>query len=134
MSSSCSRQGYKPTLVIPSGIVIDSLATEPAFEGMIGNSTTFPFFQDNTPATAEFRQAAAAFGAGVTMGVGTATGWTAGKLLERAAVSFPGRPTSESLLRGLWSIRNDDLGGITAPLSFTENQPATASACWFTTK
>lgn len=65
-------------------------------------------------------------------GVGPAVGWTAGKLLEAAAARLPEPPTSSALLQGLWSIRDDTLGGLTHPLTFGQGQTATRRACWFT--
>jgi branched-chain amino acid transport system substrate-binding protein len=54
------------------------------------------------------------------------------KLFEKAAANLPEPPTSEAVLRGLWSLRNDDLGGLTYPITFIENQPAPLVNCWWT--
>jgi hypothetical protein len=72
-----------------------------------------------------------AFGGGAVSGVGTATGWTAGKLLERAGQHLSEPPTTASILQGLWSIKGDDLGGLTYPITFNTNQPAPPQTCWF---
>jgi branched-chain amino acid transport system substrate-binding protein len=58
-------------------------------------------------------------------------GWVAAKLLEKAAARMSEPPTSEAILKGLWSIKNDDLGGLAYPLTFNENQTATPQSCWF---
>ena len=44
---------------------------------------------------------------------------------------MPEPPTTEALLRGLWSIKNDTLGGLTYPLTFTEGKPSERKLCWF---
>ena len=61
------------------------------------------------------RSAFAAYGGNLVNGVPTAVGWVAGKLLERAGANLPDPPTSEAILRGLWSVSNDNLGGLTEP-------------------
>ena len=38
---------------------------------------------------------------------------------------------SAAILAGLWSIHDDTLGGLTAPLTFIRNQPAPQRMCWF---
>ena len=92
----------------------------------------FPFFQTGTPATDEYRDALRTQGGGkVVAGVGTATGWVGGKLLEKASAGLPEPPTSDAILKGLWALRNDDLGGLTHPLAFVPEQSATKLACWF---
>ena len=44
---------------------------------------------------------------------------------------MPEPPSTEALLRGLWSLQKDDLGGLTGPLTFKENQPAPRTMCWW---
>ena len=58
--------------------------------------------------------------------------WTAGKLLEKALLAVPGKVTRESVLAGLWTLRNENLGGLTSPLTFTKGQNAPRSRCWTT--
>jgi hypothetical protein len=40
-------------------------------------------------------------------------------------------PTSAEFLRGLWSIKNNDPGGLAPRLTFTQGAPATMSDCDF---
>jgi branched-chain amino acid transport system substrate-binding protein len=131
IGNSCARQGFKPQFASASSIILDRFKTDPNLDGLYGSNQTFPYFQDSTPATAEFQQALKAFGGGVTLGSGVAVGWTAGKLLERAGQAMPEPPTTEAILRGLWSIKNDTLGGLTYPLTFTEGKPSERKLCWF---
>jgi branched-chain amino acid transport system substrate-binding protein len=64
--------------------------------------------------------------------MGPVEGWVSGKLVERAAAALTAdRPTSAQLLAGLWTVKNDTLGGLTSPLTFTANQPATPTSCGF---
>ena len=129
--SSCVRQGYRPVFFNGATNLLDDWKEDPNLEGFIGNSQIFPYFQKGTPATDEFQQVILSQGKGLLLGVGTALGWTAGKLLEKAGAKLPEPPTREALLDGLWSIKNDTLGGLTLPLTFHRDRPATPRSCWF---
>ena len=52
-------------------------------------------------------------------------------MLEKAGAALPEPPTSQAILQGLWSLKNDDLGGITQPLTFVQGKTADKVACWF---
>jgi branched-chain amino acid transport system substrate-binding protein len=130
--ASCSRQGYSPILGLTGSEVEDQMKTDANMEGALAMSSVFPYFQTGTPATDEFQAAIAKFAPQQARGVGPATGWTTGKLFEKAAAAMPEPPTTEAILRGLWSLRGDTLGGITQPLTFHEGQNSPRDpACWF---
>jgi branched-chain amino acid transport system substrate-binding protein len=131
-ATACSRQGYRPTYALTHPGVSDALKDNPLLDGAIGGSGVFPWFQSNTPASADFQHARATFGASLANGASLASGWTAGKILELAGANLPEPPTSAALLEGLWSIQDNDLGGLTYPLTFTRDRPAKAMACWYT--
>ena len=125
----CARQGYHPTY--STNIIVDQHKDNPELAGAVGETIVFPWFQSGTPATDEFQAAVRAYGGGLVLGVGTAAGWTAGKLLERVARTMSEPPTTEQLLEGLWAIKGDTLGGLTAPLTFIRDKPPPRVTCWF---
>jgi branched-chain amino acid transport system substrate-binding protein len=132
-AAACARQAYKPQFSTIVTIVLDRFKDDPNLGSIAASSHVFPYFQTGTPATDEFQAAFKAYGGGLSNGVGVAAGWTAGKLLEKAAARLPEPPTTQAILAGLWSIKNDNLGGLTYPLTFTEGKPATPRGCWFNT-
>jgi branched-chain amino acid transport system substrate-binding protein len=131
VGAACARQGYRPIMAFPGQVAADRFKDDPNLEGGLSSSSVFPYFQDNTPATAEFHDAMRRFGGSVLPGSGVANGWVAGKILEKAAARLPDPPTSDAILAGLWSIHDDDLGGLTHPLTFVKDQSAQAKSCWF---
>lgn len=131
MAAACARQGYEPQYVLAAEVILDRFKDDPNLEGVLGSSSVLPWFATGTPAADEFRGALQAYGANVVAGVGTVTGWTAGKLLERAGRNLPEPPTAEALLQELWTIRGDELGGLTYPLTFREGKPSERKTCWF---
>lgn len=134
VSAACGRQAYRPIFVSAPVTIVDEWKDDPNLDNSLAAPNTFPYFQSGTPGTDEFQRAARLFGGGAApQQQGLTVGWVAGKLLERAAANLPEPPTSEAILRGLWSIKDDALGGLTQPLTFVEDRPVTPiSSCWFT--
>jgi branched-chain amino acid transport system substrate-binding protein len=131
LAGSCKRQGYEPTYA--TGIQAVSLdeRTDPNFQGAVFPGPVFPASLDS-PMTAEFRTVMARYLPKVEPHFLTTFSWVAAKVLERGAVKLSEPPTNESLLEGLWTIKNDDLGGITQPLTFDRNTGAARVVCWYT--
>ena len=131
LASACARQGYRPRYAFANSIVDARLERDPNLDGAIGNLNVFPFFEADTPATQEFATAMQRYAPNLAFGASQATGWVAAKLFEKAAADLA-TPSSEALLQGLWSLRQDTLGGLTQPLTFASEQPAPRDpACMF---
>ncbi len=90
-----------------------------------------PFTLAEIPAVAEFHDALEQYAPDMDPQLGHLTGWTAGKLLERAARDLA-EPTTGAILAGLWSIDGENLGGLTSPLRFRRDAPARPATCWWT--
>jgi branched-chain amino acid transport system substrate-binding protein len=132
-SQSCARQSYHPFLGWPAGIAQEDEKDEPALEGARTTLFTFSWIDRSNPAALEFADAIARFGKDLKpITAGHTGGWTAGKLLEKAILAVPGKVTRESVLAGLWTLKNETLGGLTSPLTFTKGQNAPRSKCWTT--
>ena len=59
-------------------------------------------------------------------------GWVASKVFELAARNMPDTPTSQAVLDGLWTIKGNDMGGMTKPLTYVKDQPTSRTpGCWF---
>jgi branched-chain amino acid transport system substrate-binding protein len=129
IAASCARQGFRPLYVLFGQGIVPAMAKDPNLANAIGPSYTFPWFQSGTPATDEFQAAMRKYSKGSVTG-GHPIGWVAGKILEKAAVALPEPPTSESILQGLWSIKDDTLGGLSMPLTFVRDQVTKPKACW----
>jgi branched-chain amino acid transport system substrate-binding protein len=131
LAAACIRQGYRPAFATNQAAFFEEMKNNVNIEGMTTAVPAFPFFQTGTPATDEFRRAVAQYVPDITLGALATLGWSAAKLFETAAAHLAEPPTREGLLRGLWSISGDTLGGLTQPLTFVENKPPVTRACWF---
>ncbi len=67
--------------------------------------------------------------------LGVATVWAAGALLRavvKGAPLPPGKVTSADLLKGLYTIKGNNLNGLSgAPLTFNETGPKTLVNCFY---
>ena len=129
VAASCARQSYRPYYSVGAITLSEQYRNNPNIDKFVGATNVTPYFRRGTPAVEEFHAAVARSTSGVS--VGTILGWTSGKLLEHAAAHMPEPPTTDALLRGLWSVRQEDLGGLTYPLTFRENQSAEPVMCWW---
>lgn len=131
IASSCARQGFRPVYGALDSIISDRMKEDKNLDGLIASSAAFPWFQSGTSATDEFHQVMRTYGGGLAFSGSLPLAWVAGKLLEKAAANLPEPPTSEALLEGLWSIKDDTLGGLTQPLTFVRNELTKPLECWF---
>ena len=129
---SCASVNYRPQYIAFALDAGTAPSADPNHEGMALSTGTVPWFVNSTPATAEFHQAMKSFAPGQAVDAGALTGWVSGKFLEKAATQSPA-PTLDSagILAGLWTIKDDDLGGLTSPQLFSQDQPARVSRCWW---
>jgi hypothetical protein len=72
------------------------------------------------------------YAGGAIKGYAGSLGWTAGALLVAATRNLPANPTTNDILNGLYSIKGNDLGGLTAALTFQKGQNPVEPFCYFT--
>ena len=130
-ADSCARQNYRPVFGIVTSVATEDLLDNRNLDGSPVHSTIFPWTADDLPAAAEFRAAMKTYAGNTTPGGGHAGGWVAAKLFETAAARLAEPPTSAGILEGLWALRDDTMNGLTAPLTFVRDRPASGRACWF---
>ena len=118
---SARRQNYKPIMggqfathderFLPTGGA--------DVEGTIVGAA-FPHW--TSPKLADYSAAVARYVPGGTRGSIGIYSWAGGKLLEAAARAFPAEPTKDDLLKGLYALNGETLGGIVPPLTFKPGQ------------
>lgn len=129
---SCESINYHPLYSAPSIAASNILLAEPGADGLVAGVGAIPWTQTDNPAVAEFLDAIAQYAPGLEPGADAMAGWTSAKLFELAAQNLPADPTAADVLAGLWAVRDNDLGGLTYPLTFTQGQTAPRVECWFT--
>ena len=134
LARSCAQQGYKPQYMGISLAIIDSISNEPALEVLFAPQGNFPFTSSSTPYEAEYQEIRQKFAPSLANSPAVATVWAAGALLRevvKGAALPAGKVTSADLLKGLYTIKDNNLNGLSgAPLTFVEGQKKLVN-CFF---
>ena len=115
------------------------MSKNPLLNGMLGPLTTAPFFANATTTQKQMQQAFKKYGKDLPIEVGSVEGWINGQVFAMAAKigrksAGTGKITSAQILNGLWKIKSNDLGGLTAPLTYNKNAANPQPTCWFATE
>ena len=137
--SDCSQQGYTPTEISQAPIATTPLLRDPHLNGTLMASTNANAYDASLPATKEFQDAVEKAYPGLLKSDSFATaafyGWTGGQLFKAAANAGHLTPNSTpaDLKNALYSLKNETLGGLAPPLTYTRGKPYSTN-CWFTSK
>jgi branched-chain amino acid transport system substrate-binding protein len=130
LARSCNNLGYNPLIMIPSLAAIDALRTDANVNkgGMVFAPNVFPWMLNSTPAQQEFQAAYKKYAPDRPTDSAAANGWVSGKMLEAVVAALgpeavSGPITTALIMKGLGKIKNESLGGLIAPTTFTPNQP-----------
>jgi branched-chain amino acid transport system substrate-binding protein len=129
---SCVQNGVKPLWVSASLAVINAEAKDADLNGLTAPVPTFPWVASDIPTAQTYQAALQHYATGVETSSGSAAVWTSGMLLMKASTNLPANnPTSADILKGLWAIHNDNLGGLTTSLTFHQDGLPTVPSCFF---
>ena len=130
LSHSCAAQGFHPRYETASLAVSPVEQNNADLVGMISPVQTFPWMSSSAGASA-YAQAVSTYDPGLVTSATTSEVWVAGLLVQRVSSFLTANPASADFLKGLWSLRNETLGGLAPPLTFSQGQPAPAASCYF---
>jgi branched-chain amino acid transport system substrate-binding protein len=136
VASDCTKLGYEPVEVGQLNAIGPDTVASPEFEGALLFGSNAVHTDENVPGVKAFRAAVEAYDPGMTEDAQFTTlvlqSWAGAKLFEAAAKAVSLSPTSTSadVLKGLYSLKDETLGGVAAPLNFTAGKPAFPS-CYF---
>lgn len=143
VSENCSQQGYHPIYIADSASYQPSMNSAPVGKNFWIDFSNLPYFA-TTPAVQAFNAALDRYYPGLREGKSStqwngqaSQDWAAGLLIGDAVkgsgVPASGTVTAAALTKGLYSLKNDTLGGWAPPLTFTPGQPHSVN-CWFAGK
>jgi branched-chain amino acid transport system substrate-binding protein len=133
IEQSCTRQGYHPLYATSSVVATPELPKDDNLQGMLLVAPTMPAAAKQD-ALQEFLGAMARYAPKEDLVDGQVEAWAAGKILELGSKNLPDGDVSalrKAVLNGLWAIPSGTDLGITAPLQYNSNRPATRTVCWF---
>jgi branched-chain amino acid transport system substrate-binding protein len=135
VTQACVTQGVTAKPVTLDGSVTEAFASTPALNGTLSAEADFPFIDNSVPASQAYQTAIAKYAPnlGTLNGPNAAYGWVAGELFQKAVEDggTAGPITTATVLKGLYSMKGETLGGIAPPLTFTPGQPSLIN-CYFT--
>ncbi len=128
----CKQQGVNVQYVSFALALVDSLRQSPNLDGLVGTTGLFPWMLRDGQA-GEYGSALTRFGPKINTSGSTAAVWGSGLLVEAASRALPaGAVTSADLLKGLYALKKETLGGLAPPLTFRKGEPAPQMLCWYT--
>jgi branched-chain amino acid transport system substrate-binding protein len=130
VASSCARVDFHPVFSFATTVTVDRMRSDPNLEGTVLALPLAPWFQNNVPDVAQYRDTMARYSPGNTVTASGENGWAAAKLFELAESRASDPTTSAGILDGLWSIKNETLGGLIPSTTFTKDQNAPEVKCW----
>jgi branched-chain amino acid transport system substrate-binding protein len=134
VADQCAAQNYRPMMITSSLAVTNKAQQDSNLNGLTAAIQTFPWMVNSTPALAEYQQAIQTYYPSLIGASATSATWTAGKLAQLAGANLPANPTPSDFFNGLYAIKNNNLGGLTAPLTFNAGQPPAKASCYFVLK
>jgi branched-chain amino acid transport system substrate-binding protein len=137
ITAGCAQQGYTPQTVNTTSTATGAWLKDKHLDGAVLSAYNANAFDGSTPAVKAFRDALDKYSPGILtdaqFGANMIGPWAGGKLFEAAATAAKITPTSTGadVKQGLYALRGETLGGLTAPLTFTPGKP-TFTPCYFT--
>lgn len=134
MATNCAAQGYQPFYSdVSLGLSANLTSYEALNDRFIAPMNTFPWPDTSIPATKKYSEDLLRYHGRLIGGPSPAMAYASGILAQAAArAGLPPNPTSADLVNGLYTIKNETLGGLVAPLSFTPKLPRVGiTSCYF---
>lgn len=132
---SCDSVGYYPQITT-CGICMGFDTTNGTLQKFKVTSVTpvFPYMRRDTVAQRTFSDAFKAYAPGAVVNGISAQAWADGMMLQRALELLGPEAQSQEItpamvLKGLGMVKQETLGGLIAPTSYTLNQPSTPNRC-----
>ena len=127
VADQCWQQGEQIPQVLYGAQTPHSWLTDPAFQGSVATDVTAPFFDTAVPEVAAYRAAMKTYIPSLLGSAddssGGSFGWAMGQLLAYA-VKHGGGITAGDIINGLYTAKDQTLGGLIVPLTFTRGKNA----------
>lgn len=134
LATNCAAQDFKPLFLGISLGLSANLITYPAVDNnFYAPLNTFPFPDTSIPATKKYQQDVQKYFGRPLSGPSPASGYASGMLAAEAVkAGLPANPTPADMVKGLYTIKSNNLGGLIAPLTFTKDLPRKGiTSCYF---
>jgi branched-chain amino acid transport system substrate-binding protein len=135
----CAQQGATFSPVVNGGTALPSWASNKSIQGVKVYivDDVWPFSQKDTPAQQDFYQAMQQYAPGSLtnpeMGAYVQDGWAGMQMFAAVAKAGGIGPTSTAadVLSALYKVKDETLGGLIGPVTYTKNGSAPLQKCYF---
>ncbi len=130
VAGDCARQNYRPIFGTVDLLALANLPSDPNVDGMVVASRIAPWVDTRVPGIAELHRAFARYAPGAVISGGNANGWILGEFFAAAGERLPEHPTQADLVDGIYSVKKNNLNGMTYPITLTRGQPLARQLCF----
>ena len=135
LASQCKADGLTAKMVAEDGVFTVAWENQPQVNGMLAAEADAPFTDSSVPAVAKFQDAIKKYAPniGSELGPDAYYAYVAGVLFQTAVQAIPAGAaiTPQAVKQGLYTLKDNTLGGLAPPLTFTPGKP-TLVDCYFT--
>jgi ABC-type branched-subunit amino acid transport system substrate-binding protein len=130
-ASDCARQNYHPVLGTADTLTLSTLPDDANVDGLIVAAKLAPWTDPSVPGIAEAIEAFGQYAPGATINGGNTNGWILGRFFESIGKKFPaGAVTAADVEAGVYAVKNDNLDGLTYPITMSKGQPMQRQLCY----
>jgi branched-chain amino acid transport system substrate-binding protein len=136
LAANCAAQDYKPNFLgISLGLSANLVEYGELSDRFFAPLNTFPWTDTSLPATKKYNDDVQKYFGRPLPGPSPAMAYASAMLAARAVqAGLSANPTSAEVVKGLYTIKNETLGGLVAPLTFTPKLPRQGvTSCYFLT-
>jgi len=135
----CQQSGFKGDWMLNAGVASPFWDKDPSFATTKIHliSDVWPWFDTSTPARQEFQDAMAKYAPGMTTDPSynafIADEWVGFQMFKKAAENVKLGPNSSSadVIKGLATIKNETLGGLTGPVTYDTSASSHPDNCYY---
>lgn len=132
VGNDCAAIGYSPTFLINATSIGHSETPNKAITAAV-NHQVMPYFVENK-STAAFHEAMDSYLPEAVSGFEVITTWVGLQTIAEAAkagVEEGGTPTTDDIYEGLYSFKDNTIGGLAAPLTYVKGKPTPVPCAFF---
>jgi branched-chain amino acid transport system substrate-binding protein len=133
IANSCAKIGYSPQYLTSQSTSDPTMAQNPNLSGLLIPLDSAPWFDTSIASINEYHEALSKYGNGEQPSGPGAVGWASALLLGAGLAGIPAGsdPSSQLILNTLYKIKDDTLGGMIGPVTYTAGHDAPRVLCLF---
>jgi branched-chain amino acid transport system substrate-binding protein len=130
-AQNCATQGYRPKFMLLGLDATKDFPTNPHLKGALIPGATAPPSATGIASVQKYQQVMSTYGPTVGESGVALMSWASAEMLGLVGKDLPANPTADDLYKALWTLKNETLGGLIVPVTYTRGKPAQVKPCMF---